>query len=201
MTDTNELRTLGGRIHEEYEHGAGNAMLKAADELDALRAEVAEKDERISSLTHVRTAALDILSESVSETINRLTARVAELEELQRREARDWSEAHDALLAATGTVVDEGNVTGQPPLIDLVGRLTAERDALREELTRLKEAVWPGLPKFVSTPEKPQEDFYILVAEGLRAIFESHREPEGEPNEQAQNSDGEPAAQDAGKAD
>lgn len=127
-----------------------------------------------------------------------LQARIIELEELQRREARDWSEAHDALLTATGTVVDEA---GQPPLIELVAKLTAERDALREELTRLKEAVWPGLPKFVSTPEKPQEDFYILVAEGLRAIFESHRELEGEPNEQVQNSDGEPVAQDAGKAD
>lgn len=42
-------------------------------------------------------------------------------------EARDWSEAHDALLAATGTVVDAGNVTGQPTVGELVGRLAAER--------------------------------------------------------------------------
>lgn len=47
------------------------------------------------------------------------------------QEAHDWAEAHDALLAATGTVVDEGNVTGQPTLGELVERLVAERDEAR----------------------------------------------------------------------
>lgn len=35
------------------------------------------------------------------------------------------------------------------------------------ELIRLKEAIYPGIPKFVPTPEKPQEDFYILYVECL----------------------------------
>lgn len=199
MTDTNELQSLGyGQIfikdgvryllrHKWLNDGmpwqydvmnvaTGRIVIMQncpielpVNELDTLRAEVAK-------LTGQLTIANNIIIQ----------------------EARDWAEAHDLLLAATGTVVDDA---GQPPLIELVAKLTAERDALREELTRLKEAVWPGLPKFVSTPEKPQEDFYILVAEGLRAIFESHREPEGESNEQVQNSNSEPATQDAGKAD
>lgn len=38
-----------------------------------------------------------------------------------------------------------------------------------EELARLREAVWPGLPTFVPTPDRPQEDFYIIAAEGLLA--------------------------------
>lgn len=36
------------------------------------------------------------------------------------------------------------------------------------KLERLQDSIWPGLPPFVSTPEKPQEDFYILAAEGCR---------------------------------
>lgn len=35
------------------------------------------------------------------------------------------------------------------------------------ERDRLREAIWPGLPAFVPTPENPQEDFYILMVEGL----------------------------------
>lgn len=39
-------------------------------------------------------------------------------------------------------------------------RSEAERD-------RLREAIWPGLPKFVPTDERPKEDFYIIAAESL----------------------------------
>ena len=39
--------------------------------------------------------------------------------------------------------------------------------AIVKEFARLRVAVWPGLPKFEPTAEKPQEDFYILAAEGF----------------------------------
>ena len=41
--------------------------------------------------------------------------------------------------------------------------------AAEAERDRLRQAIWPGLPAFVSTPEIPQQNFYEAVAEGLRA--------------------------------
>ncbi len=47
--------------------------------------------------------------------------------------------------------------------LEVVGRcIAAER-----ERDRLREALWPSLPKWAPTPEQPQQDFYEAVAEGL----------------------------------
>lgn len=42
--------------------------------------------------------------------------------------------------------------------------IAAERDGLRE-------AIWPGLPKWVPTTEQPQQDFYLACAEALRGLL------------------------------
>lgn len=46
--------------------------------------------------------------------------------------------------------------------------LRAEIKLLTAQCDRLKEAIWPGLPKWEPTPEHPQQDFYEAVAELLR---------------------------------
>lgn len=53
----------------------------------------------------------------------------------------------------------------------VVGLLTAQgvhKDRLFVENERLKEAIWPGLPKWEPTEATPQQDFYEAVAEALR---------------------------------
>lgn len=44
----------------------------------------------------------------------------------------------------------------------------SEVEPTAAECLRLRVAIWPGLPKFVPTPEQPQQDFFEAVAEGLR---------------------------------
>ncbi len=55
---------------------------------------------------------------------------------------------------------------------EVVEKLEAEVSALRAELERLKTAIWPGLPKFVSTPEVPQQDFNEAMIESFRTQHE-----------------------------
>lgn len=45
--------------------------------------------------------------------------------------------------------------------------LRAEIKLLTAQCDRLKEAIWPGLPKWEPTPEHPQQDFYEAVAESF----------------------------------
>lgn len=41
--------------------------------------------------------------------------------------------------------------------------------ALAARCARLQEAIWPGLPKWEPTPEKPQQDFLEACAEALHS--------------------------------
>lgn len=40
--------------------------------------------------------------------------------------------------------------------------------AAEGERDRLRQALWPGLPKFIPTEDRPQQNFYEAVAEALR---------------------------------
>lgn len=55
-------------------------------------------------------------------------------------------------------------------------RQAANIRTLVHEFERLRFAVHPGLAQFEPTEEKPQEDFHILVAEGLWDCFKQHAE-------------------------
>lgn len=41
--------------------------------------------------------------------------------------------------------------------------------AAEAERDRLRQAIWPGLPKWQPSPDFPQQNFYEAVAEGFRA--------------------------------
>lgn len=82
-------------------------------------------------------------------------AVVALIEELEG-EARAHAEHHDQENAA---IVE---------LRDQVVRLTAQ-------LERMREAVWPGLPKWTPTETAPQQDFYEAVLEAFWDKFRAHQ--------------------------
>lgn len=46
-------------------------------------------------------------------------------------------------------------------------RAAAMIRTLEAQRNRLREAIWPGLDKFVPTPERPQQDFHEAVVESL----------------------------------
>lgn len=89
-----------------------------------------------------------------------------------------------ALEAADDIFKLADSIAPQHPQVaeNLRARAANIRDTV-EEFFRLREAVWPGLPKFEPTPEKPQEDFYIAVAESLRDCFKQHAQREKELND------------------
>jgi chromosome segregation ATPase len=45
---------------------------------------------------------------------------------------------------------------------------SAKLEVVEAEVQRLQNAIWPGLPKWEPTPEKPQQDFHEAVIESLR---------------------------------
>jgi len=53
--------------------------------------------------------------------------------------------------------------------VDCVNALRYRLAEVEVQRDKLREAIWPGLPKWTPTPEQPQQDFYEAVAEGFRA--------------------------------
>ena len=57
-----------------------------------------------------------------------------------------------------------------------VGHDEILKDAIEmlSKYKRLREAVWPGLPKFTPTAEVPQQDFFECMIESFRTTAENH---------------------------
>lgn len=53
--------------------------------------------------------------------------------------------------------------------IHALGHSHGNQDA---EIERLKNAIWPGLPKFKPSPERPQQDFHEALIESFRTQHE-----------------------------
>ena len=75
-----------------------------------------------------------------------------------------------------GAMSDSGRQIGDCPHMrerdSCVLCLRAEIKLLTAQCDRLKQAIWPGLPKWEPTPEHPQQDFYEAVAESLQSLRE-----------------------------
>lgn len=63
----------------------------------------------------------------------------------------------------------ESLVAAAPLITGEFQMVVARAEVAEHERDRLREAIWPGLPKWEPTAEQPQQDFYLALVEAMRS--------------------------------